>query len=431
LDGKRRSLLFSIFIKSKKIALISNNFLIFVSKLLNIKFFINRYEVPLIDNIKKILNELKFNLSKNDFNIHKHYQFKKDLDWKILKKSKNNLHLHIDEKWFTKFYYKDYTNVNLNYNNLILFLKFIIEKFKCHIIITTGSIELPIIKNIKANLFSFDAGARYRIDNDILLDNQVPFTVFLGAGVGYSLFSLAEDQYDENNQKYHYWSDGTIRNNAETDLDAANAEIIYRNYDFETTIETENKGFLYSYFELGFGLKITSNLNAQFVYKHNFAFSDQLDGISTNSKKDKFVYLSAGMLWYFGLPERTNSEILQAKAAEKIHLEDLDDDGVPDVNDFCAKTPRGWEVDNKGCPLDDDGDGVPNKLDKEANTAKGSLINKEGVTVTEEELEVMYLLQSGEMDSHPNYQEYKKKYPKLFFLFYGEEVIQKTESISE
>jgi ADP-heptose:LPS heptosyltransferase len=46
LDGKRRSLLFSIFIKSKKIALISNNFLIFVSKLLNIKFFINRYEVP-------------------------------------------------------------------------------------------------------------------------------------------------------------------------------------------------------------------------------------------------------------------------------------------------------------------------------------------------------------------------------------------------
>lgn len=285
--------------------------------------------------------------------------------------------------------------------------------------------------NIKANLFSFDAGARYRIDNDILLDNQVPFTIFIGAGVGYSLFSVSEDQYDENNQKYHYWSDGTIRNNSETDLDAANAELIYRNYDFETTIETENKGFLYSFFELGFGLKITSNLNAQFVYKHNFAFSDQIDGISTNSRKDKYIYLSAGMLWYFGLPERTNSEILQAKAAEKIHLEDLDDDGVPDVNDFCAKTPRGWEVDTKGCPLDDDGDGVPNKLDKEANTAKGSLINKEGVTVTEEELEVMYLLQSGEMDAHPNYQEYKKKYPKLFFLFYGEEVIQKTESISE
>jgi len=156
LDGKRRSFFFSLFIKSKKIALIKNKFLIFLSKKLNIKFFINQEEVPLVDNLKKILNELKFKLSKNDYNIHKHYQFKKDLDWKILKKNKNNFHLHIDEKWFTRFYYKDYTNINLNYNNLILFIKFIIEKFKCNIIITTGSIELPIINNIKNNFNKFN-----------------------------------------------------------------------------------------------------------------------------------------------------------------------------------------------------------------------------------------------------------------------------------
>ena len=112
--------------------------------------------MPLVDNLKKILNELKFKLSKNDYNIHQHYQFKKDLDWKILKKNKNNFHLHIDEKWFTRFYYKDYTNINLNYNNLILFIKFIIQKFKCNIIITTGSIELPIINNIKNNFNKFN-----------------------------------------------------------------------------------------------------------------------------------------------------------------------------------------------------------------------------------------------------------------------------------
>jgi ADP-heptose:LPS heptosyltransferase len=156
LDGKRRSFFLSLFIKSKKIALIKNNFLIFLSKKLNIKFFINQEEVPLVDNLKKILNELKFKLSKNDYNIHQHYQFKKDLDWKIFKKNKNNFHLHIDEKWFTRFYYKDYTNINLNYNNLILFIKFIIQKFKCNIIITTGSIELPIINNIKNNFNKFN-----------------------------------------------------------------------------------------------------------------------------------------------------------------------------------------------------------------------------------------------------------------------------------
>ena len=151
-----------LFIKSKKIALIKNNFLIFLSKKLNIKFFINQEEVPLVDNLKKILNELKFKLSKNDYNIHQHYQFKKDLDWKIFKKNKNNFHLHIDEKWFTRFYYKDYTNINLNYNNLILFIKFIIKKFKCNIIITTGSIELPIINNIKNNFNKFNKNIYFK-----------------------------------------------------------------------------------------------------------------------------------------------------------------------------------------------------------------------------------------------------------------------------
>ena len=162
LDGKRRSFFFSLFIKSKKIALIKNNFLIFLSKKLNIKFFINQEEVPLVDNLKKILNELKFKLSKNDYNIHQHYQFKKDLDWKIFKKNKNNFHLHIDEKWFTRFYYKDYTNINLNYNNLILFIKFIIKKFKCNIIITTGSIGLPIINNIKNNFNKFNKNIYFK-----------------------------------------------------------------------------------------------------------------------------------------------------------------------------------------------------------------------------------------------------------------------------
>jgi hypothetical protein len=288
-----------------------------------------------------------------------------------------------------------------------------------------------VYHNFKTSIFGFDLGARYRLDNDVVMSSQLPFSLFIGAGVGFSIFNVKEDQLDENNQRYHYWTDGTLRNVAENDLDAQNSNFIYRDYNFETEIQTQNNGFLYSYFEFGFGLKITSNLNAQFSYKHNFAFSDELDGLSLNNKKDKFIYLSAGLNWYFGKPERTNLEILQEKEAEKIHLEDLDDDGVPDINDFCARTPRGWEVDSKGCPLDDDGDGVPNKLDKEASTPKGNLVNKEGVSVTEEELEVMYLLQSGEMGSHPNYQQYKIKYPKLFILFYGEEVIQKTETISE
>ena len=162
LDGKRRSFLFSLLIKSQKIALIKNNYLFFLSKIFNIKFFVKREDVPLIDSLKKILEELKFNLFKSDLNIHKEYLFKKELDWSFLKKSKHNLHLHIDEKWFTKFYYKDYTNIDLNYKKLILLLKFIIKNFKCNVIITTGSVELPIINSVKNNFSKFSRNIYFK-----------------------------------------------------------------------------------------------------------------------------------------------------------------------------------------------------------------------------------------------------------------------------
>lgn len=171
LDGKRRSFLFSLFlIKSKKIALIKNNFLIFLSKIFFIKYFVNQENVPLINSLKKILEELNFNLSLKDLNIHKKYIFKKELDWQFLRKRKNNLHLHIDEKWFTKFYYKDYTNINLNFKKLILFLKFLIKNFKCNIIITTGFIDLPIIKSIKKNF--------YKSHKDVYLKDFFNYKVF-------------------------------------------------------------------------------------------------------------------------------------------------------------------------------------------------------------------------------------------------------------
>jgi hypothetical protein len=288
-----------------------------------------------------------------------------------------------------------------------------------------------IYHNFKTNAFGLDVGGRYRLDNDIVFPSQSPFTVFIGAGIGLSYFGVKEDQMDENGQVYHYWSDGTIRSEAEDAVEAPNAHVVYRDYVFESKIDTRSNVFLYSYTEIGFGLKITSNLNALFSYKHIFTFTDELDGISLNGRKDKLIYLNAGLSWYFGYPERTNQEIIAAKVAQQLHLEDEDEDGVPDIHDFCPRTPKGWEVDEKGCPLDDDGDGVPNKLDKEPNTPKGNMVNKYGVTITDEEIEVRYLLQTGEMSGHPNFNDYKSKYPELFELYYGKVVIIRTETISE
>ncbi|MDZ7735687.1 MAG: OmpA family protein [Gammaproteobacteria bacterium] len=59
-------------------------------------------------------------------------------------------------------------------------------------------------------------------------------------------------------------------------------------------------------------------------------------------------------------------------------LLDSDGDGVPDFRDWCAGTPAGVEVDNRGCPLDSDGDGVPDYLDRCPNTAANTRVDEHG-----------------------------------------------------
>ncbi|MFH1335455.1 MAG: outer membrane beta-barrel protein [Candidatus Zixiibacteriota bacterium] len=62
-------------------------------------------------------------------------------------------------------------------------------------------------------------------------------------------------------------------------------------------------------------------------------------------------------------------------------LKDSDKDGVPDRIDFCADTPRGAKVDEKGCPIDSDGDGIYDGLDKCPNTPPGTKVDVNGCPI--------------------------------------------------
>jgi OmpA-OmpF porin, OOP family len=57
---------------------------------------------------------------------------------------------------------------------------------------------------------------------------------------------------------------------------------------------------------------------------------------------------------------------------------DTDGDGVLDTVDQCPNTPKGVQVDTRGCPLDSDGDGVPDYLDKCPNTTRGLKVDATG-----------------------------------------------------
>ena len=61
--------------------------------------------------------------------------------------------------------------------------------------------------------------------------------------------------------------------------------------------------------------------------------------------------------------------------------DDIDGDGVLNVNDLCPNTPSGEEVDGNGCSngqLDDDNDGVQNSDDECADTPSGEEVNAVG-----------------------------------------------------
>lgn len=63
---------------------------------------------------------------------------------------------------------------------------------------------------------------------------------------------------------------------------------------------------------------------------------------------------------------------------------DSDGDGVDDARDRCPRTPKGVEVDVRGCPLDSDRDGVADYLDQCAGTPMGVTVEESGCPVKDE-----------------------------------------------
>lgn len=71
---------------------------------------------------------------------------------------------------------------------------------------------------------------------------------------------------------------------------------------------------------------------------------------------------------------------------------DADGDGVADDFDDCANTPRGVQVDKRGCPIDSDGDGVPDFLDQCPATPHGTHVDRQGCALpTTVEIEILPL----------------------------------------
>tara|TARA_B100000401_G_scaffold298177_1_gene204621 strand:+ start:842 stop:2962 length:2121 start_codon:yes stop_codon:yes gene_type:complete len=202
------------------------------------------------------------------------------------------------------------------------------------------------------------------------------------------------------------------------------------------TLDPENED---KYSENTFGIPLGFGVNLKLSERMDFKFSsimhitgtDYIDNI-VNGGNDRYV-VTSGTFIYDIFCYECDEEIVpiynDADFAdvnyEILDKEDSDKDGIIDINDFCSNTIKGVKVDEFGCPIDSDNDGVADYKDIEENTPQGSIVNTQGVQLTDEMGEKLYLsyLNSGSRSDASVY--FEEKYPTEKFVKITKEVINK------
>ncbi len=241
-------------------------------------------------------------------------------------------------------------------------------------------------------------------------------TPYVSAGIEYMVFHARGDLKDANGNYYHYWKDGTIRDIDQNDTGAANAQIIYRDYKYETDLRDENMDGFGKYrqstigFPVGAGVKfrISNRVAMHFGANVHITKTDLIDNINNKSKEkrqgnklnDKIIFTFVSFRFDLAgkreVPRKGRNEFAQNKADfkdvnfELLASEDADHDGIRDIDDDVIDTIGNSKVDAKGKPVDTDNDGIPDYRDKEPNSLKDALVNEYGVTITEEMIEAKW-----------------------------------------
>jgi hypothetical protein len=264
--------------------------------------------------------------------------------------------------------------------------------------------------NFQSDFLIFGVNIHYDFDHIIKKTSFV--RPFISIGVENVMFSSKADMigkyYDPNDNqwhqaKYNYWTDGTIRNLPQSSGRQGYFMISDNNYETDIRSDTSinASGNNYSQntiaipIEAGLDFSISNRTNIRLGYAFHYTFSDNIDGISTNSKLFKgtsgndmlgYTYVSLHFD-LFSDPKMLRLNKLIAVIEDNdfdVMFGDEDGDMVPDVIDKCLHTPKGVLVDSVGCPYDTDGDGVPDYMDKQPNTPPGAIVDLDGVEISDD-----------------------------------------------
>lgn len=248
-------------------------------------------------------------------------------------------------------------------------------------------------RNFASTIMNGDIRLNIYWDNDWLLRKKSKFAPYMFGGVGFATFDPKTDLKDRNGVDYFYWTDGTVRNQPQSQLTLGTAQSINRDYKYETAIDSP--GFKRNTITIPVGLglryKLSGFVDAYVQGTYFFTLTDDMDGVRSGGN-DNFANLVAGFQIRIGKkpkdPKEERYKDVDFKAIGKI---DSDGDGVRDANDDCPNTPTGVKVNGSGCPdnTDTDKDGVPDYADKEPATPAGAVVDSNGKQVPDTQLQRM------------------------------------------
>ena len=167
LDGKKRSLYFSLLTRSKfKFLFTYKSFYKVLFKIFFTKVFYDNDADNKISEIKNLLNFLSFNLDKSDLNtIDRSSVLARNFN--IPSTNKYTL-FHLDEKWIFKDYIYTYKSIEPESEEfLVKFIEQLIKKTKCDVIISTGNLPNRFTHFLKKKFFNYNNNIyQYQIFNN-------------------------------------------------------------------------------------------------------------------------------------------------------------------------------------------------------------------------------------------------------------------------
>ncbi len=236
--------------------------------------------------------------------------------------------------------------------------------------------------NFESKIIQADFNLVLHLDNDFLFKRTSVFAPYLYVGFGYLKFDSYSDLTDKNGTKYNYWTDGTIRDLADS---TNGAVIIKRDYTFETKLNDSAKYANNTFaIPIGFGvnLKLNDKLFINLGASYYITMSDWIDNFKSG-KNDSYIHAIIAVQYNFGEPYDDSDPVYQTVDFSSLDKVDSDGDGVNDANDVCPGTPKNAKITPNGCPEDNDLDGVPDYQDNEPLTKTGAFVDENGVTITE------------------------------------------------